>query len=53
MSFTFRTRAFPMRYVSAAVKMAMAMAMEMEMELELELLLIGCLTTVFKKHNEL
>jgi len=34
-----------MRYVSAAVKMAM--------EMEMELLLIGCLATVFKKHNEL
>jgi hypothetical protein len=34
-----------MRYVSATVRMAMKMEMEM--------LLIGCLTTVFKKHNEL
>ncbi len=31
----------------------MQMEMEMELELELEMLLIGCLTTVFKKHNEL
>jgi len=38
-----------MRYVSATVRMAM----QMEMEMELEMLLIGCLTTVFKKHNEL
>lgn len=29
------------------------MKMEMEMEMEMEMLLIGCLTTVFKKHNEL
>jgi hypothetical protein len=38
-----------MRYVSATVRMAM----KMEMEMEMEMLLIGCLTTVFKKHNEL
>ena len=30
-----------------------AMQMKMEMEMEMEMLLIGCLTTVFKKHNEL